>query len=89
MNKCGTCKFWGSYIKWKGRPVPDQTGEWRQCGRIFFDDDGEISEYADDKEGSLVRKELVVVQDGSGWFGCLKCREDFGCILHEERPGEA
>lgn len=32
---------------------------------------------------SPIRQELAVVQDGSGYHAALKCRADFGCVLHE------
>lgn len=38
--KCGDCKFWGKNITRRGRPQEDQTGDYRQCGRVIHDEDG-------------------------------------------------
>lgn len=40
-------------------------------------------EYSLRKMNSPLRRELAVVQDGSGYYAALKCRADFGCVLHE------
>lgn len=102
MNRCGNCKFWGRLIKSRrGNPLPDQVGEWRQCGRFIHDDNGYCKPEAEirleeDWDANWdqrqlkhpVRMELAVVQDGSGYFAALKCREDFGCVLFEPKETE-
>lgn len=80
MN-CGTCKYWGK---------PDETEEFRQCQVIRHDEKlytrprGERWEDDDPTEEELkFRSENIAVAcDGSGYFGALRSRSDFGCILH-------
>lgn len=54
MN-CGTCKWWGKNVPiYPGaRAREDQTGEYRQCGRLVHDSDNwaEGSDYATPVEG--------------------------------------
>lgn len=90
MNKCGTCRFWGR--------AQDAGLNYRPCQAAIHDKDFKYCDKEwDDEEDRLERAEklktlplrLAVVEDGSGWHAALKCREDFGCVLHEERPSEA
>lgn len=91
MDKlCGSCKWWGE---------PTDTAKFRQCKCIKFDAHGFVDDYnewiyeSDDEYDIKKRNEinefrkinLAVVQDGSGYAGCMKCREDFGCVLWESK----
>lgn len=78
MN-CGTCRFWGKNVPDPHGEISDQTGDWRQCGRVVHEDS-----YF---QGKDFQKELALVVDGSNFFAALKCRSDFGCVLHEPLVG--
>jgi hypothetical protein len=92
-------KFWGHNIRdYSGRLKPDQTDpEWRQCGAIKHDARGhcygvaDLEIYGTDAVSELVnmplRRELAVVQDGSGCHAALRSRADFGCVLFERKGG--
>jgi hypothetical protein len=67
MN-CASCRYW---IELDGQHPLDGFGA---CGRMragMYDPDAEIV------------GELAVVIEGSGLFAALKCKGDFGCVLHE------
>lgn len=83
MKTCGSCKHWGA---------EGERGKFRRCTRIVHDhqdytDDRTVyaSDPTIDDEAKAMRQELAVVKDGSGMFATLCCREDFGCVLHEEK----
>lgn len=99
MN-CGTCKWWGFNVPIYGGATirENQTGEWRQCGRVQHVDryDVEDKETVEDDLSetsakryldSPARKELAVVTDGSDYHAALRSRADFGCVLHEPLVG--
>lgn len=81
MN-CGTCKHWGR---------PEDAGKtYRVCiSTVHIGDEydegsisnDEVRRYNGDTERQQgVRLNRRYVVDGSGYYGALKCREDFGCV---------
>lgn len=94
MGTCGDCKSWG-VIKKESGATDTQSGDWRQCGRFVHDVRGDTEDWrdgfendSDEKEKARIRatrKELAVVQDGSGYFAALKSRADFGCVMFEHK----
>jgi hypothetical protein len=80
---CGTCPFW------TGREALSEAGEaFRQCQRLVHDQNRDVDGYDREEEPAIarqttLRRELAVLQDGSGYYAAIKCRADFGCVLHE------
>jgi hypothetical protein len=74
MNLCGTCKFWGS---------AGESKTFRECNRIVHDK----FYYVDglDELDSFQEEHKAVTQDDHGYYAALKCRADFGCVLHKEK----
>ena len=99
MKTCGTCRYWGKARPDHRNCMEQTTGKLRVCQAIIHDSDdatGNYDEYSTPIEernwlSEEVRQELIhirdsvkaVVVDGSNYYAALKCREDFGCILHE------
>jgi hypothetical protein len=90
VNTCGQCKFWGS--------PKDNTETFKQCMAVIHDDrcltDGNYDTDAWMSEDAILERDKIrthaaVVQDGSGYRAALRCREDFGCVLFEEKPSPA
>jgi hypothetical protein len=93
MPTCGTCKHWGN--------TKDEQYRFRRCLRVFSctevrgPDDEERANRTDEEiekwgawgadEIRKLRSEKAYTVDGSGYYNALKCREDFGCVLHEAR----
>lgn len=86
-NLCGNCKFWGE---------PDDVNEFRQCQAIPHDihcihnEDKDFENFSWlDEEGKeeyrKIKRNKAVVTDGSGYFAAIKTKEDFGCVLFEEK----
>lgn len=77
MNNCKTCKYWTSLedcYATTGRPdVPDMN-RWSEC----LIGGGKSSK-------PNVPETLVFAIDGSSYQASLITREDFGCVLHEEK----
>lgn len=73
MN-CGTCKHFKEDPPAKSR-VTEGFGH---CGRIRQYDSYDEAETS---------KEPAITEDGSDYYSALLCREDFGCVLHEPKPG--
>lgn len=75
--RCGDCKFWGVNVRerYSNGPV-NQTGEWRQCGRL---------QMYDSYDADATKNELAVTEDGSDYHAALKSRADFGCVLFERK----
>jgi hypothetical protein len=85
MKLCGTCKFWGN--------DEDATEQFRWCRAVVHDqenyadpDDDEWCGADELAEKIAFRKtHKAIVLDGSGFKAALRCREDFGCVLHKEK----
>lgn len=90
-NLCGNCKFWG-----KEKDV----GEFRQCQAIIHDkkslaynhwqweDEDEFEfDTPEEKQKKLDFRAVnkAIVEDGSGYYAAIKTKEDFGCVLFEEK----
>ena len=67
MN-CGTCIHW---IPEDPQHVIEGFGA---CGRMY------AAIYSPDRE---IANEKAIVVDGAGANSALKCKADFGCVLHE------
>lgn len=90
---CGTCKHWGGH----NPPVEDAQFKHHPCNRVKHDDnweatpsdlvvqDWDINAVAAAKERMASVKDSAVVQDASGAYAALKTREDFGCVLWEQK----
>ena len=84
---CGTCRHWGD---------EGSVERFRTCEAVIHDVDGKHASLALDSGWELdaaelaeieaMRKHLAVVVDGSGYHAALKCREDFGCRLWQDKP---
>lgn len=91
-NLCGTCRFWGD------ADDIQKERQYRQCMEMFFDDGGSTGDLSHEPdinrypawhaEWAEARSHKAVVVDGSGYFAALRCREDFGCVLHQEKEGD-
>jgi hypothetical protein len=94
MKTCGSCKHWGK----QDEVESSLKAGFKKCYRIIHDEHSDTDDYKDDvydkddpydaqfiARMNATRKELAVVKDGSGYYAALKCREDFGCVLHEEK----
>jgi hypothetical protein len=95
---CGTCKYWGvktreERVMIKPNPimVNQQLDEIQRikkeygvadCDRILHTNGG--SDYNKDGLKDYL-DELAGVEDGSGFHATLCCREQFGCVLWEEK----
>jgi hypothetical protein len=98
VNLCGTCKHWGnvsdaeemfrSCQAVKHSPGRDIDND--RIDYILIDDDGPQSDYeiAAVKEWHSNREKKAHACDGSDYNAALRCREDFGCILHEPKAEE-
>lgn len=67
MN-CGTCRHWEATDP---QHILDGFGA---CGRM------KAAIYSPDRD---IDSELAVVVDGAGANSALKCKAEFGCVLHE------
>jgi hypothetical protein len=88
MNLCGTCKFWGTN--------EDEKETFRECQGIIHDSGEDANVNLDQARKHGWKPETIerififqsnnkaVTQDGSGYMAPLKCREDFGCVLHPD-----
>ncbi len=91
METCESCAFWGDAKDAQNKET------FRQCNAMFHDvgsncgGDGRRPEPDPirfpelNAEWHEARSHKAVVQDGSGYFAALKCRSDFGCVLHNPR----
>lgn len=92
MNTCGTCRYWGD--------DDDKGHRFRKCLGVYscqeFSGPGDAErvqrkidnpDHIDwhNTELTQVVKERAYTIDGSGYYNALKCREDFGCVLHQEK----
>lgn len=89
MNKCGTCKHWGR--------EPNIDPEFRECQVIHLGEDenswkgGPDAEEIEDEPELAARRikfrseNKAFTLDGSNFQAALRCREDFGCVLHEPK----
>ena len=83
--KCGTCKFWGT--------DKDIGEKYRECQGVKMDhhtiSEGPVPNYFNEMETEeileLRRTALAVTVDGSGYYAAIKSKQDFGCVLHQEK----
>lgn len=76
VNLCGTCKHWGDEKDMKER--------FRQCRGVVHDVDFVAdARRPDESQQQFLDKNKAVTQDASAYMAALRCREDFGCVLHE------
>ncbi len=87
--RCGQCIHWGGGI---------DTDVYRTCGAVIHDKHEQARRYAleaeeDSPESASEWREIhtlkAVVQDRSGYYAALVCREDFGCVLFERMEESA
>lgn len=101
MKLCGSCRFWGAARpygepEYGDVDKPDDKSLFRVCAAMKFDsgahrfteDPDEWNDHEDmwtiqDRE--LRKTEKAAAVDGSGYYGAVKTRDDFGCALHEEK----
>ena len=82
MNKCGTCRFFGSeerdYSEWDSeRDEPNQSPMYRVCGLL---------EHLNKAPGTIHKEwPKAGVTDGSGYYAALVVREEFGCVEWQAR----
>lgn len=91
MNRCSTCRFWGSAdggddinALERVREDSERLGLWdrvRPCGAIHQNVEANGA-YAH----TLEPKEKALVCDGSGYYASLRTASDFGCVLHRALP---
>jgi len=75
VNNCKNCKYFGDQIHaYYGKESP--TG-FHKCEAIShgFMDGAEL----------LDNNDKATVVDGSGYFAAIRVKEDFGCVLFEEK----
>ncbi len=77
MNKCKTCRYFGSERGVINRYDDYMPTQHRSCLRIIHGNGCE-----NDTDPAT---ELAVVTDGSGYAARLCVLPDFGCVLHEDR----
>lgn len=81
--RCGTCKFWGSdpHDDEIREADPDLWARVRPCAGVPQAPDHGSGPYAHE----LAPNARAEVIDGSGYYASLRTREDFGCVLWEEK----
>lgn len=81
LPQCETCRFFARGTN--GLEAWDEdSGDYveigfHSCTRIIHGNDG--------KRAHVLRRELAVVTDGSGYAAKLQVLPTFGCVLHEAR----
>ncbi len=85
--RCGYCKYWGN--------EKDKDELFRQRMKIYHgekygvDNDNNDPEFISNETLEFNRKiianNMAVTQDGSGYMAVLRAKQDFGCILGEEK----
>lgn len=70
MRNCGNCRHWEEY----------GSSKYGACGRLkhHAERHGELDNGRTDGPD-----DAAVLIDGSDYFAALRCRSDFGCVLHE------
>lgn len=93
MNKtCGTCKYWGnSESKTQFRACQKiihdadyNAGNSRLSDEAYEEDLDSRRPDQREEEKAFRAEHNAVVMDGSGYHAALKCRQDFGCVNHQE-----
>lgn len=67
---CGTCKFWNQDPVYPSGEMPT----YGLCLAI------ELVPYIDKPENQ------AYVEDSSGYYAAVRCKQAFGCVLHEAKP---
>jgi len=76
MQRCGTCKHWGTG---DSREYIDK--RYRFCAGVDVNDGCSGCSSGSVNAGD----DLAMAVDNSGFWAALKCREDFGCVLWEQK----
>lgn len=74
--RCGTCKHW------QAGDEPEYP-DWGTCGRIEM-----YEPYSYQRGKSQRAEEIALAVDGSGFIAIVRCKAEFGCVLHEEKTDE-
>lgn len=77
VNTCGTCRFWGSGDR-------AETERFRECTAIIHDRGYPVSPNTD-CDPNFADAHCATAVDGSGYYAAVRCRADFGCVLHQLR----
>lgn len=93
MNLCGTCKHWGK--------EPNIDPEFRECQAIYLgkeennwkgppdDDEREYEPELAQRRDQFREANKAFTLDASNYQAALRCRSDFGCVLHEQQDRPA
>jgi hypothetical protein len=92
---CGSCKFWKPgecAAPGYGQCGKIEHDESSHTSTTIYDEEylvelasGDEDDKARAAEVRKAREQKAVALDGSGYFAAVRCREDFGCVLHENK----
>ena len=81
VNKCSECKYLGDEIlAFDDETFEDKPTGFHQCQRVKF------FHGLEDELAGL--PDLAIVVDGSGYFGALRVKGDFGCVNFKGKDDE-
>lgn len=75
--RCGDCKYLGEGITYVDDDYNDKQTGYHQCERI--------KHIGMDGEHMINIQDVSVIVDGSGYFGAIRVKKDFGCVNFKQR----